>query len=657
MQTGRAKRRESDLPGGLSRKLMSLHSEHIREIEAVSLGGISNRDETVVQSWLRCITQHKLDPAQSCEAYIVPDIQLREHRQQSEQLIAIARSGLENLFRHVAGQNYVLLLSDRQGVTVEFLGDPLFDNNLRKSGLYLGSEWSEERAGTCAVGSCLETGEALTIHQTDHFDNTHTPLTCTAAPIYDAQGELSAVLDISLLRSPQIKASQNLALHLVTATARRIELANLMAQTRNEWVLRFSRSPEFLDVDPEAAVSIDGRGRIIGVTHDGAKILARASGLDWRQPDSLIGQPVSRFFDMDVDDLGDLTRTRPSEDRLVFARDGNILFAHAIEPNYRYRGPQAIPEKIPASLRRLSGGDPQLAALQAKAAKLADKSLPILIQGETGTGKEYLARAIHDSGGAKGRFIAVNCAAMPEQLIESELFGYVPGSFTGALAKGRKGLIEEADDGTLFLDEIGDMPLGLQSRLLRALAEREVLPLGASRPKPVNIRVLSASHRNLAELVAQGRFREDLFYRLNAATLSLPALRDRSDFEWLLDEVLKKCKSSAGISPKLGAEARLLLKRYTWPGNVRELFNVLDVASALCENGVIEPVDLPDHFHRPAFKPLSNSTLSSGDGLSLRLTEALASSGGNISAAARLLGVDRSTVHRQLRRLRQKPAH
>ncbi|MEK1886447.1 MAG: sigma-54-dependent Fis family transcriptional regulator [Phyllobacterium sp.] len=638
---------------------MSLHSEHIREIEAVSLGGNSNRDETVVQSWLRCITQHKLDPAQSCEAYIVPDTQLRAHRQQSEQLIAIARSGLENLFRHVAGQNYVLLLSDREGVTVEFLGDPLFDNNLRKAGLYLGSEWSEERAGTCAVGSCIETGEALTIHQTDHFDNAHTPLTCTAAPIYDAQGELSAVLDISLLRSPQIKTSQNLALHLVTATARRIELANLMAQTRNEWVLRFSRSPEFLDVDPEAAVSIDGSGRVIGMTHDGAKILARASGLDWRRPERLIGQPVSRFFDMDVNDLGNLTRMRPSEDRLVFARDGNVLFAHAIEPHYSYRSPLAVPDKIPASLRRLSGGgDPQLAALQAKAAKLADKSIPILIQGETGTGKEYLARAIHESSGATGRFIAVNCAAMPEQLIESELFGYGPGSFTGALAKGRKGLIEEADDGTLFLDEIGDMPLGLQSRLLRVLAEREVLPLGASRPKPVNIRVLSASHRNLAELVTQGRFREDLFYRLNAATLSLPALRDRGDFDWLLDEILKKFKSTDGISPDLSGQARMLLKQHNWPGNIRELYNVLDVASALCEATTIEPVDLPDHLYHSASKSSSiHAAATRGEDSSARLSEALALSGGNISAAARLLGVDRSTVHRQLRRLRQKSAN
>ncbi|TIU53885.1 MAG: sigma-54-dependent Fis family transcriptional regulator, partial [Mesorhizobium sp.] len=217
---------------------MAGEREHIREIEEVLSGARSVRDDIVVQSWLRCIDTHRLDPARPTEAYIVPDTQLREHREQSERLIAIARSGLDTLFKQVAGQNYVLLLADAKGVTVDFLGDPLFMDQLRTAGLYLGSEWSESRTGTCGVGSCIVTGEAMTIHQTDHFDTTHTPLSCTAAPIFDTKGELTAVLDISLLRSPQPKVSQNLALHLVTASARRIELANLMAQMQSEWVLR-----------------------------------------------------------------------------------------------------------------------------------------------------------------------------------------------------------------------------------------------------------------------------------------------------------------------------------------------------------------------------------------------------------------------------------
>lgn len=164
----------------------------------------------------------------------------------------------------MAGQNYVLLLADAKGVCVDFFGDPRFEADLRQAGLYLGSDWTEELAGTCGVGSCIVTGKVITIHQTDHFGLAHTPLSCTAAPIYDTRGQLAAVLDISLLRSPSPKASQNLAMSLVTASARRVEMANLMARTRRDWVLRVSASPEFLEVDPDAALALDGSGNIIG---------------------------------------------------------------------------------------------------------------------------------------------------------------------------------------------------------------------------------------------------------------------------------------------------------------------------------------------------------------------------------------------------------
>jgi transcriptional regulator of acetoin/glycerol metabolism len=252
---------------------------HIREIERVGMGAVSPRDTPVIQSWLRCLNDYKLDPTIAQEAYIVPEFKLREHREQAEELIRIGRSGLEALFTQIAGQNYVLLLSDARGVTVDFMGDPTFDNQLRKAGLYLGSEWSENRAGTCAVGACIVSGEPVIIHQDDHFDTSHIGLTCTAAPVYDTLGDLTAVLDISQLRSPTAKASQQLALHLVASTARRIELANLMTRTRNDWVLRLARSPEFLDVDPDAAIALDGSGRITGLTHGGFGALARSMNM------------------------------------------------------------------------------------------------------------------------------------------------------------------------------------------------------------------------------------------------------------------------------------------------------------------------------------------------------------------------------------------
>ncbi|MBB5220444.1 transcriptional regulator of acetoin/glycerol metabolism [Amaricoccus macauensis] len=614
---------------------MAAAMEHIREVENVALGRASKRDPWVVQSWLRCINEHRLDPTRACEAFILSETELRFHRQQSEELISIARSGLEGLYTQMAGQNYVLLLGDSAGVAVEFLGDPNFDHRLRKAGLYLGAEWSEPRAGTCAIGACIATGEALTIHQTDHFDVTHTPLSCTAAPIYDTRGEFAAVLDISLLSSPIAKASQNLALHMVAATVRRIELANLMAQTRHEWVLRFSRSPDFLDVDPEAGVSLDGSGRVIGMTHRGAQILARAAGVSWRRPELLIGQPLGRFFELGVDDLGELTRQRPTHDRTVVARDGNRLFAHAIEPQLRRTRRAPAPAPVArGALARLGAGDRQIAALQAKAAKLAPTALPILIQGETGTGKEFLARALHEASGRRGPFVAINCAAIPEALIEAELFGHAPGAFTGAAPGGRKGLVEEAAGGTLFLDEIGDMPLALQARLLRVLAEGEVTPIGALRPRRVDLRVISATHRDLPAQVRAGTLREDLYYRLSAATFVLPPLREREDFDWLTQRLLD---GRARLSPSASAS----LRARDWLGNLRELGNALAVAVALCEGGVIERADLPpEPGQTPAF-----------DGEAEALRAVLARCGGNVSEAARQMHVDRTTVHRRMRRL------
>ncbi len=227
-------------------------------------------------------------------------------------------------------------------------------------------------------------------------------------------------------------------------------------------------------------------------------------------------------------------------------RDGSILYAHAIEPQQRVSGVTISRQgRTSPAIARLGGQVPSLDNLRRKIEKLAPSRLPILLQGQTGTGKEHLARIVHDVSGLSGRFVAVNCAAIPEQLIESELFGYTAGAFTGALAKGRKGLIEEAEGGTLFLDEIGDMPFAAQSRLLRVLAEGEVMPVGGSVARKIAFRVLSASHRPLADMVAAGTFREDLYYRLNAAVLQLPPLCEREDLPWLIDRLLEKTRPGA----------------------------------------------------------------------------------------------------------------
>ena len=632
--------------------------DHINEIERVALGGSTPRDSAVVKSWLRCINDYGLDPTRAQEAYIVPHQQLKEHQEQASEIIRIGKFGLENLFHHVASQHYVLLLSDAKGVTVEFLGDPTFNNHLRKAGLYLGSEWSEYRAGTCAVGSCIVSREPVVIHQDDHFDTSHIGLTCTAAPIFDTLGDITAVLDISQLRSPTEKVSQSLALHLVTATARRIELANLIARSRHDWILRLSRSPDFIDVEPDAAISIDSHGKISGMTHGGLATLAQSVHIRDLDTTRMIGEPISRYFDIDLNSLPRFMRDQPAGQRFLRLANGTVLFASSSAPTTSYRTPSTVESSITTSesLRKLSYGDPAMEVLQTKAARLARRDIPILIQGETGAGKEYLARAIHDSSDAQGSFIAVNCAAIPEQLIESELFGYSAGAFTGALAKGKQGLIEAANGGTLFLDEIGDMPLSLQSRLLRVLSEQEITPIGSQKAKPVSFRLLSASHRQLDALVAEGKFREDLYYRLNAATLYLPPLRDRTDFDRLVDSILDRLSSEAQGSRRLAPETRAALKRHTWPGNIRELTNALRLALIISEGKSITLDCLPDNIKNSKVTPVKyNAVLAPpaeplGEDSDSSLKRALDDCNGNITELARRLGVNRSTVHRRINR-------
>ncbi len=613
---------------------MDTDLHHIREIEAVSNGATASRDAIVVQSWLRCLQKHQLDPSARAEAYILPEAELRLHRQRSEELIAIARSGIENLYSLVAGQNYVLLLADRSGVTVEYLGDAAQKAALRRSGLYMGSEWSEARAGTCALGACIESGEPLVIHQSDHFDVTHGGLSCTAAPIYDSGGRLTAVLDISLLSSPRPKASQSLALNLVSQSARRIEMANIMAENRREWVLRLSRSPDFLDVDPEAAISLDGAGCVIGMTHGAARLMARAGGVDWRAPDQLIGRPVSEFLDIRLDRLDDLTRQRPAAERFIETRDGHRLFAHAIEPRRVVtrpapRLPAAVP--MPAALRDLAGDDPAMAQILHRAAALAGKLLPVLIEGETGAGKLTLARAMHETGRA-GAFTLLRCAELTDA-DEAMVFGRVDGR------RHDDGLLGQAGRGTLVLDKLGELPSRLQARLLQLASEGSYLPVGGIRPITPGLRLIATAQGDLAQAVEAGRFRRDLYHCLAGSVLRLPPLRDRRDLFWLVDRILAR---AFGGPVLLAPDALAPLAAHRWPGNLRELSRLAANLAAVLPGAHVGLADLPATVAAARPEP--------GDGAAL-LTRILRETGGNVSETARRMGVDRTTIHRRMRRL------
>ena len=569
-----------------------LFENHVHEIVSAAAGDPTGRDPEVVESWLRCINDHSLDPEHKGEARIVTSNVLREHQQEAEDLLTTARFGMEDLYRRVNSMGYVLLLTDAKGVTVDFIGDNKVDRELKRAGLAIGSEWSEKNAGTCGVGACIATGEPIIIHQTDHFDMAHSPLSCTAAPIYNPNGALMGVLDVSLLMSPTEKYSQALTLEVVKSCVRRIEVANLIATRKSDWVLRLDSGFEFLGVDPSCAISVGSDGTISGLTHGAQKIIAQTLGIDWKPIDSFIGKPFDEVFEFDFNDLPYLLGAETPGEQALELRDGKVIFANVQAPSQKKLTNSV--GRTPCALTKIHGGDPEMERLTGKAARIVDRQISIILEGETGVGKEFVAKALHEARKKKGPFVAINCAALPESLIESELFGYAPNSFTGAHAKGKKGLIEQANGGTLFLDEIGDMPLALQARLLRVLAEREVMAVGATKAAAVDVRVISASHRNLKELVDCGQFREDLYYRLNGVVLSIPALRDRQDKSWITRQVATLVSQDFPL--KFTQEAETALWKYPWPGNIREMINVFELCVAMSDGNLVELVDLPDQF-------------------------------------------------------------
>jgi len=618
--------------------MSSLQSRHIDHVVSVATGP-GGAPGLMARSWSRCVREHGLDPARPSAARILPAHEVRAHRQSMAQFLRVARAGMEDLYRRVADLGYMVLLTDAQGITVDHIGHPSFDDQLRRAGLYLGADWNEARAGTCGVGTCLVEQVPLTCHQTDHFDATHIALTCTTAPLFDHAGRLVAVLDVSALRSPEDRASQHLVRELVTIQAERIESADFLRHFDTRWVLRLGNAWGLAEVAGEVMLAFDEDGRVAGANSGGRRLFADAgrwsSGdLAGRSLPELLEAPMASVWRLAGGAGQVVCRGRPLHAALRAPRPK----ATAV-PTPRREAP------APSPLDRLAGDDGPMQALLDRARRIVGRGIPVLVQGETGSGKEVLARALHAGGPrAAAPFVAVNCAALPESLIESELFGYLPGAFTGGRAKGAKGLIAQADGGTLFLDEIGDMPLVLQTRLLRVLAEGEVMPLGGDTPVRVDLAVIAASHRPLTALVARGDFREDLYYRLCGATLELPPLRERADLGHVIDTVFHEEAAAQQLRAALSPEARARLLSHDWPGNARELRNVLRLALALCDGGVVrgEDVSLPARPGVPAARVDDTADAA-------RLVDVLRRHRWRVKAAADELGICRATLYRQMK--------
>ena len=636
------------------------HAKHILSV-LQGTGNPSLFEASIVRSWNRCVNNYGIDAVHSHQPRVLEQFRLREHRERLDDFLEIAQIEVNHLYQQIAGSGFAVILTDSDGVIVNWICDANLSRPFEQVGLWPGAIWNEENEGTNAIGTALIEQRALTIHRNEHFRSRHIHLTCSAAPIFDPQGRLLAVLDISATSSQDSKQSQFHTLALAGLGARMIEHGFFLRVFRQQWILRFHHQPELVGRSSEGLLAFGNDGRILAVNQSAADQLKQTRY-------QLVGQHINTLFAITVETLPGYARSQPKALWPIIDETGNRFFA------LLHGSGQRLPKNPPLlatcetkslslpmkTLESLAGKDPLMRYNADCIRRVMNKRVNILLTGETGTGKEAFTRAIHDASQRAGKsFVAVNCASIPETLIESELFGYKYGAFTGARQEGRRGKILQAHSGTLFLDEIGDMPPPLQTRLLRVLEEKEVLPLGSDTPVPVDVFLISATHRNLQEYMAAGAFREDLYYRLNGLELRLPALRERSDRLLLIRSIL--AAESEGINLRIAEDALMALNTYSWPGNIRQLRSVLRTAAALCDDQCIRLENLPAEItgstpHDPAWHALRHGAAlpRATQGLAQAEREALLSQldhhGWNITNTAAHLGFSRNTLYRKMRK-------
>jgi transcriptional regulator of acetoin/glycerol metabolism len=570
-----------------------------------------------------------------------------EHRRT---LVSHAAPVMAFLSEQIRDSGSIVALADPQGMLLHTLGDADFADRAARVALRPGAIWSEQWRGTNAIGTALADGTAVVVHGAEHYLERNGFLTCTAAPIADPSGQFLGVLDISGDR----RGYHRHTLGLVRSGARMIEHQLVLARHGGGLLLRLHPQIEGLGTVTEGLLALSEDGWITGANSAALELLGLAR-------DAIGTLGIDRVLCIDLRTLlagngagarAPLSLRRPDAS-LVWAR----LELGRTTRTALTVGATAIdaPSRPTDALAGLDTGDTAMQAAIARARRVADKPIALLLHGESGVGKEVFARALHRSSRRRAQpFVAVNCAALPDTLIEAELFGYRPGAFTGAARDGAPGRIREAHGGTLFLDEIGDMPLAMQARLLRVLQERQVVPLGGGKPVDVDFQLVCATHRRLRAEVDAGRFREDLFYRINGLTLTVPPLRERSDLVALVASMLRDLEPGRPIT--LAGAVATAFARYRWPGNLRQLSNALRTACAMLDahETRIDWQHLPDDLSEELTHDTRTPTRGE-DGSDLRrqaercIEQVLATSGGNMSEAARRLGISRNTLYRRLR--------
>jgi sigma-54 dependent transcriptional regulator, acetoin dehydrogenase operon transcriptional activator AcoR len=615
---------------------------------------------SVAASWQRS-KNHKIT-IDRAQAPLVADAELFRYRSKNAALRHAARCALQNSKTFLKDAGSIMILTDPTGLIIETQGDARVIDAGRAVHLEHGGRWSEADIGTNAIGAAMAEARPVQIHGAEHFCTEVQRWTCAAVPVHDpSDGELIGVVDIS---GPASTFNpQSLALAVAVGYQVESVLAQSIRQDHEKLLCHFL-AKKSLWVNDEYIV-LDRRGAILHAT-ERALGAARDSGLrvdgdaatqclkalpfeDW--PAKLKGLLPNASFDLVNNGSAGIgaiivlhaRRRPPAMDRDVstskaafeYREDGISTPCRKV----RTPPPQTREKATKNDGSSFVAEDPTVRAIVRRVESAAARKMPILIRGETGTGKEELARHAHAASGRAGAFVPINCAALPENLIESELFGYSAGAFTGARRGGAAGLVKEADGGTLFLDEIGDMPVALQAVLLRLLDDWTVRPVGGRGVK-VDVFLVSATNATLDRAVAEGRFRSDLLYRLNTLEVRLPRLSDRTDFDAIARHLLRTIDPASDIT----ARALARLAPCPWPGNIRELRNVLARLTLGVANGAIDEACVEAALDKVA--PTAPGSLH--DVQRARILMVYAETAGNISETARRLGASRNTIYRAL---------
>ncbi len=579
------------------------------------------------ESWTRCLSQG-LDP-RSPPAHVVDTATaLSRARERHEPLRRVALAEMAMLHRLIEGSGHAVALAAPDGMILDTMSDPRFEAMPHALALRPGSVWSEARCGTNGVGTAALTKTRLTVFGHEHYFERYAGLACTAVPIFAPEGALAGVLDASCDR----RAAQLHTQALITISAAQIENAMLRERHRGDIVLAVHPERDALRTWGVGLLAFDAGGTLLAANARARAILAptRLAG----------GEGFASLFQALLESL--LAEARKRGRAELTTHFGARVFA-TIEMVRALDPPRRVAVEAPSAGLRFIADDAAVAQAVAQVEAAARRKIPILIRGETGTGKEQMARHAHAASGRAGAFVPVNCASLPAGLIEAELFGYVDGAFTGARRGGATGLAKEADGGTLFLDEIGDMPVALQAVLLRFLDDWTVRPVGGSGGK-VDVFLVSATNAALDQAIKDGRFRADLLYRLNTLEVALPPLALRSDVPAVIDHLL------ATIDPDctMTNAAKALLCAQPWPGNIRQLRNMLARLTlgphdGLLDEGAVAAAVGPAQLASVADPSLKESQRA-------RIIAAYERAGGNVSETSRRLNVSRNTIYRALGR-------